>query len=440
MVSDIVSKELDLRKGHLCVLPFTGITINARGQIVLCCASTIYPVGDLKDIPDLTNFYNGDKMDFYRAEMEEGRIGSLKSCGDCWKKHTEGHRTQMTVVNDTWHYLLARDFDTDWELRKQGKSRPIRFLEYTCSNICNQTCSTCNSFFSSKWRDIEQKFSKEERKLFDRHINAIQSLSEEDIGKIIKILPNLNLVVIKGGEPWADKNNIAILNEALDVNPECTFIIISNMQSISASTYKMLEKVRTNHVKDFRVAASIDGVGRAYDWIRGGSFEKTVRNMEMYYEVTGRKIDLVPFISIQNYFEVEDIIDYFMDKNYVSGISFGNISNLPLYIKVQNLPKVICDRRTEVLKNILPQYKEQMEKAGKFLVYDPLVNDIQPNDPFSIKQLELSIQWIEKMNEVRGFRLQDHVNELQEITEMVARPSDVAWRKWRSLARHWLKR
>jgi hypothetical protein len=419
MASDIVAKEFDLRKAHLCAFPFNGITITARGEITLCCATPDNPLQRLKDVPDLCDFYNASEMEYYRREMEEGRIAAIKCCSDCFKRHSAGHRTQMTIANETWRYVLAKNFDADWELRKQGKPAPVRFLEYTCSNICNQTCATCSSFFSSKWRDIEQQFSNEEMKRFSRQVNEIQSLTDEDIRKIIKILPDLNLIVIKGGEPWADKNNIAILNHALEVNPQCAFMIISNMQAISASTLKMLAKVRTNAVKDFRVAASIDGVGKVYDWIRGGAFEKTVRNMEMYYEVTGQKIDIVPFTSILNYFEVENIIDYFMDKEYVSGIVFGNISEYPFYIKVQNLPKEICDRRTEELKVILPAYKRQMEKAGKFLVDAPLLNDIQPNDPFSKEELKLSIQWIEKMNEVRGFRLQDHVMELHEITKKV---------------------
>jgi hypothetical protein len=419
MASDIVAEEFDLRKGHLCAYPFNGMTITARGQLTLCCVNGEHPIKPLKDVADLTEFYNGAEMNFYRTEMEEGRIGSLKTCRDCYTRHSEGHRTEMTIANETWRYLLAKDFDADWKLRKDGRPAPIRFLEYTCSNICNQTCATCSSFFSSKWRDIEQQqFSNEEMRLFDRQVNEIRSLSDEDIQKIIKILPSLNLLVIKGGEPWADKNNIAILNQALDVNPQCAFVIISNMQAISASTFRMLEKVRTNRVARFRVGASIDGTGRVYDWIRGGSFEKTVRNMEMYYEITGQKIDILPFISIQNYFEIEDIIDYFMDKDYVSGIVFGNISIHPSYIKVQNLPKAICDRRTEALKAVLPAYREKMEKAGKFLVYEPLLNDIQPNDPFSKKELDLSIQWIEKMNGVRGFRLQEHVDELRGISEM----------------------
>ena len=283
MVSDVISNEFDLRKGHICAFPFNGITINAQGQVTLCCGSVAEPIGLLKDIPDLTDFYNGPEMEYYRKEMEEFRIGSLKSCGPCWRRYREGIDT-IANANDFWRYLLTKNFDTDWEFRKQNKTRPIRFLEYSCSNMCNQTCSTCSSFFSSKWRDIERQFSNEEVTSFCKNIHEHQSLTDEDIQKIRKILPNLNLLVVKGGEPWADKNNVKILSEALDTNPGCSFFIVSNMQSIPDFTFKVLQKIDANQVTEFNVAASIDGIGRVYDWIRGGygSFEKTVRTMETY--------------------------------------------------------------------------------------------------------------------------------------------------------------
>jgi MoaA/NifB/PqqE/SkfB family radical SAM enzyme len=419
MQSQIVAKEFERRKQYICALPFNGITVSARGEITLCCSTPHLPLSYLKDVPDLNSFYNSAEMNYFRTEMEDGRIGALNTCRECFKQNSEGHRTLITTVNETWLYALTKDFDADWHLRKQGKAAPLRFLEYTCSNICNQTCATCSSFFSSKWRDIEKDFSGEENTQFGRQVHQIQSLTDDDIQKILKILPDLNVLVIKGGEPWADKNNIAILNHALDVNPKCGFLIVSNMQAISESTFKMLAKVKANAVEDFRVCASIDGTGRVYDWVRGGSFDKTVDNMQRYYEVTGQKINVIPFISIMNYFEIERIIEYFTDKEYVKGIVFWNISAYPAYIRLQNLPKAIVDERQAVLAAVLPKLREKVEKTGKFLLYEPLLHDIRADDPFSMAQLKQSIQWIEKMNQIRGFRLQDHVPELRDVTEMV---------------------
>jgi MoaA/NifB/PqqE/SkfB family radical SAM enzyme len=399
-----VSKELALRRDHLCAVPFTGMTINPRGQVTLCCMTPRYVVGNLGEIPDLTEFYNGAIMEFFRTEMEEGRIGSLVPCSNfCWKNYSAGQHSFMTIANQSPH--MAKAFDADWQLRKASKPRPIRFLEYTCSNICNQTCSTCSSFFSSKWRDIERQFSSQEMKRFDRHITDVQSLSEGDIAKIMKILPDLSQLVVKGGEPWADKNNMRVLDELLDVNPQCAVVIVSNMQSISESTFKMLEKIKTNRVENFTLTASIDGIGKVYEWIRSSPFEKTIRNLERFYETTGRKIDISACTSILNYFHLEAIVDYFVDKEYITGVAFNNVAVSPKYIGAHNLPDAIYGGHRAVLERRLPLYREKLGRRGKWFAFNPVLQDIQLNRPFSVSELRLSMQWIEKMNEIRGFRL-----------------------------------
>jgi len=413
-----VSRELALRQDHLCAVPFTGMTINPLGQITLCCMTPGHVVGSLNEIPDLTKFYNSAVMEPYRSEMEEGRINSLVPCSNfCWKKYSQGQHSFMTIANQSPHF--AKAFDADWQLRKANRPRPVRFLEYTCSNICNQTCATCSSFFSSKWRDIEQQFSSEEMKRFDRHIVDTQSLSDEDIEKIMEILPGLSQLVVKGGEPFADKNNIRVLDALLDVNPQCAVSIVSNMQSISESTFKVLEKIKTNRVENFKLAASIDGIGKVYEWIRSTPFGKTIRNLERFYEITGRKTDISACISILNYFHLEAIVEYFVDKKYVAGVAFNNVAVSPKYIAVHNLPHGLYDRHKAVLERCLPLYKEKLESNGKWFAFNPVLHDVQLNKPFSVSGFQLSVQWVEKMNEIRGFRLQDHIPELNDLAGVV---------------------
>ena len=41
-----------------------------------------------------------------------------------------------------------------------------------------------------------------------------------------------------------------------------------------------------------KVSASIDGVGKVYDWIRSNNFEHLIKTMEKYYKETGNKISI----------------------------------------------------------------------------------------------------------------------------------------------------
>src|SRR5689334_20222123 len=129
MHGPVVSDEFERRKGYICALPFNGVTVSARGEITLCCATPNAPLGNLKDVSDLNDFYNGAEMDYFRTEMQEGRIGALSGCVDCFKKYSQGHWSVMTCANEQQWPAMAKTFDADWHSRKQGKGAPLRFLE-----------------------------------------------------------------------------------------------------------------------------------------------------------------------------------------------------------------------------------------------------------------------------------------------------------------------
>ena len=55
-----------LDKKFLCPAPFTGLTINPQGHIVLCCASWHVPIAHMNNIESLESVYNSSQMQYYR--------------------------------------------------------------------------------------------------------------------------------------------------------------------------------------------------------------------------------------------------------------------------------------------------------------------------------------------------------------------------------------
>jgi len=396
------------RRKVICKAPFSGITINPRGYIVLCCNSTNDTIAHISEVSSLEEIYNSAEMEHVREKMEAGKISDLPACNNCAKMFIN-HKQSMMGIFDFYKYS-ENHFDEDWKNRKLNVNRPVRYLEYTCSNMCNQTCVSCGSFFSSKWRDLNKTFTKSEKDDFSKNtIHDIVRLGKSDIDKILEVLPGLDILTVKGGEPFADKNNLKILERMIDVNPQCMTEIVSNMQTISQSTFKMLEKVKPAKAC-FNISASIDGIGKEYDWIRGGNFEKTVANMEKYYDVTGRKVLIIPFVSMFNFFSLEKIVEYFYDKEYVRGINITNISYWPNYIKIQNLPKDIIEFQQQKYKYAFKEYPN--------VQFRPVLTDVDPKIG-DFENLKRSFRWIEKMNEVRGFDLLEYVPELKELKEFL---------------------
>jgi MoaA/NifB/PqqE/SkfB family radical SAM enzyme len=151
-------------------------------------------------------------------------------------------------------------------------------------------------------------------------------MTDADVDKILKIIPNLQHLTIKGGEPFADPNNIKILEKVAKTNPKCRIEICTNFQLVTDKVIELLYKIDDVHVQ-----ASIDGTYELYDWIRGGHFDKTVDNINRYYNYGGRQVIIVSTISIYNWMHVTDLIDYWKDIKGVPRINIANLVTFPKY-------------------------------------------------------------------------------------------------------------
>ena len=367
-----------------CKVPFTGLYLQTTGNIVLCCHSQIDTLAHINDIDDLESFYNSKVMQYYRDELNKGNIETLHPCKNCIYNESLGHETFRQRIDK--FYKFPTD-SLDHQARKLGIDTPIRYLEYTLSNICNADCSTCSSFFSSKWAKVDKKMG--------RTVYPLTKVDDSAVEKIEKVLYGLNYLEIKGGEPFADVRNLRILNKLAEVNPYCNVSIVSNMHTITPESMQIIKKI-----PNLKVYASIDGVGKVYDWIRGGNFNKTVETMEEYYKQTKNKLQIGATISLYNFFNLEDIYYYFKDKEYIDNIVFHNWAIMPKYVNCDLLPKdVFEERQTKLIASPL-DYKSRTQ------------SNLKQNYTMAQAIIEM-----EKMNKHRGFDLRDHVPEINRIYE-----------------------
>ncbi len=407
--------EFNKRKDFLCALPFLGLTVGPRGSVTLCCNSTDHPIGQLAQIEDLESFFNGPVFANIRETMINEKILELPHCKWCYSNYKKGFKNEVYNVNHHWLPIYENVFDQDWHTRESGKVSPIRFLEYTCSNTCNQACSTCNSHYSSKWSSLEQSFSSSEISKFNRNPLETTSLTEKDVQKLFKITPGLVQLFIKGGEPWADKNNIKILENVLDTNPHCKISIVSNMQKLIKDALSVIKKFR-NHKGEIFLGASIDGIGDEYRWIRSTPFERTIETMAEFHQITGRKISIETCVSAHNFFSLDKIAHYFEDKEYISHINMINPAGLHKYLEYKSLPAEAVIKQKYKYMEDFSRLKESMRKKKKYFQYDLLLvteDDIKRSD--DLESLKLVVDWIGQMNRIRGFNLEDLVPELKTL-------------------------
>ena len=103
---------------------------------------------------------------------------------------------------------------------------------------------------------------------------------------------NITHLNLKGGEPFADQNNLKILDELYRVNKKMIEItIISNGNYISDKFKKCLSKFDPNV---FDISFSLDGIDKLYEWQRGSPFDISCDTINTFYVETR-----IPY-SIQN--------------------------------------------------------------------------------------------------------------------------------------------
>ncbi len=330
-----------------CLVPETGLTINPLGEIVLCCAGDNVAVSHIKDIEDVEEFFNSNVYNDIRYNFKNNNYPP--QCDVCVIHNKAGRIARFDSYNRFEFPTYEEDIQKD--------SRPIRFLEITTSNICNQMCVTCSGKYSSKWAPYEQMaidsglpWRNENHKFH----TAMYKMTDTDVDKILKIVPGLQHLTIKGGEPFADPNNIKILQRLADTNPNCRVEICTNFQLVTNTVIDLLHRLTEVHIQ-----ASIDGVNEMYDWIRGGNFKRTVNNIKRYHAVAGRKPVIVSTISIYNWMHLPELIDFWKDIEGIDRISMANLVTFPKYCSPLYLHQRHIQEGLDNFFNYLKSYKKE---------------------------------------------------------------------------------
>ena len=383
-----------MHKKHFCYIPFEGLTIDPRGKVQLCCVWTSSLGHDLHDLTESSTTI--EKL-FYSQHMESIRKKMLKddyvsACESCYKKERQGIRS---------HRLKYAKNRTD--IVNNAK---IKFLDISFSNQCNLGCAMCNSIHSSHWAQQEKTMPEDlfnrTQELYGYHKFKPFILSKEFLDSLYEILPDLEFIVIKGGEPLYDKNCLAFLKKVSEVKPDLTIKLVSNITILSEKTLQVLD-----NLKNIEITASIDGIGKVYNWIRGFDFEKIDKNFQMLSNLSNIKKLAINYTT--NIYNIENIFDTMSHfKKYQNniflnnGITFSTVSEPYLHIKL--LPN---DSKKEILTKI-------ESKQYPFSMHDEDYNTFKKLLDINHKgwptvDVNSFIKYTKWMNDVRGFNIANEV-------------------------------
>lgn len=356
------------------------LVIQPNRTLAVCCSDiTRMLKTKLQNVDNIEDFfYNSTQYNTVRKQASESDVGSFSPCVAC-KRSLNGFSTEMDTFNKT------RFPDSDNTIQ-------LEYLELTTSNICKQSCVMCGPAFSSTHAKLSNQ------------PHLIDFADSKDIEKILDILPTVKYINIKGGEPFADHNNLKILKRLVDSKNIEQITIISNGNNISNAFKEVMMKFPPN---TFQLSFSIDSFDEVYKWQRGTDYNKTVNTINKFYEDTKINYEIQSTITV---YTLPTLLESYK-KHITSFKGLRKINSTNVVWDPAWLSPSLFDE--EYLYHITKEIMEYDDYFSEWVRNG--LNNIKSYDDNT--QYERFINHTEKWNKIRGMNIWDLVPELQRIKD-----------------------
>jgi hypothetical protein len=237
-----------------------------------------------------------------------------QDCRRCWNKEDVGITSLRQIKNSTLDSLMDRDVTSFYQECKQTNTYPMYIYKIEVSNLCNATCVTCSSRYSTAWRKLEQQNSEEP-------YPVISSVADSDGirfngGHHTDLMPidykNAKFINFLGGESTLGRVNykvLELLKEHNNTDCKISFTTHGNFD---------LTKAQQDLIREFanmEFNFSIDAVGKAYEYLRYPlSWKKLLSNISWCRD-QGIEVSVAWTLSNLNIFYYDEIKQWLQSNN-----------------------------------------------------------------------------------------------------------------------------
>ena len=322
-----------------CLAPWHSILVRFNGDIV---PDGLYfnRYGNIFK-QNLQEILTGTVAQATKESILQGELPP--ECVQCSRKEAVTGHSRRIFFDHTIGPMLT---GTDYNYTKEFHD--IRMIEFNMSNICNLKCRMCNGISSSAWVKDEYKLA-ELNPLYERPVNhpefGYRNVSMDVVDRLFEFpeyFKNFEYLCIKGGEPYMEPANKKIMQKLIDLNlAKRTVLDICTNGTMVDKEFDELAM----QFKETKWTISIEGTGKLYEYIRGGSnhtFEQLESNLQNF-----NKFDRVIFANtimtynIAHIHELQSWYDTIKLPNYE--IYHLNIVATPQYLNPSLLPQDILD-------------------------------------------------------------------------------------------------
>lgn len=341
------SDQLDrlTKSDYFCMIPWIHMHGLPDGKAYPCCLGDMnWPIGDLKK-DTMKDIWNNTPYKTMRKNMLEEK--PCKECTKCYEQEKNGFMSMRNSSNKHFgHHINTVDNTKDDGTYEDFK---IKYYDVRFSNLCNMSCRTCGSLFSSSWYN-------EEVKLFgpkDHPQIMYAGRTEMDMWEQMQEhIPYVEQIYFAGGEPLIMEEHYRVLKELVRLKRfDVRLIYNTNFSRLNLKDEDVLDYWA--QFESVSIGASLDGMGPRGEYIRKGTkWDSIVNNRKRMIE----KCPNVDFyvsstVSLYNAFHVIDFHKDWVEQgllkpqdwnvNILQGSKFQRIDVLPQEYKDQLEKKIL---------------------------------------------------------------------------------------------------
>lgn len=318
-----------------CYAPWHSLTVRFNGDIAADCVYTARYGNILKQ--SLEDILSSDQSKSTKSSILNDVLP--KECSQCTAKENVNGHSRRIFFNEVLNPIIPiqSNYTVDYN--------DIVFLEFNMSNICNLKCRMCSGVNSTAWIKEDIKLSK--HSILQRPVNSPEfgytNISEDIVDSLFedgKYFTNLKYVNIKGGEPYLEPVNKKIMQKLISMGIARNIILdISTNGTIVDLEFDALAL----QFKETRWHVSIEGIGRLYEYIRGGdhfTFEQLEQNIKSFAKFD--RVILAGTVMTYNVCHLIELEQWFHKiKQSNFELYLNNVVTTPSYLNPCLLPDSI---------------------------------------------------------------------------------------------------
>ncbi len=350
-----------------CPNPFNHLNIKQEGKVSACWR---FPdkIGDYSS-QSLEDIWNGAPLRELRKNLLAGK--KPNGCRSCWDLEASGCESTRQTSLKTYAHVIKPEVaenileDGTFPLSKMS-SIEVRF-----DNICNLMCRHCSPDYSSAW---EQAVKKDEKLLevmktygtYRKNPKHI-ALSDKIVNEICeKLAPNLNEILIAGGEPLYHEKHYDFLERLIPHSKHLRLSYNTNLNTLHYQGKSIVDLWR--HFKQLWVRVSLDGSPSCFSYVRVGQNIKKVETniITLNAELDNVELSGTCTISLLNITRLVEMVDYVIGLDvyfHASLVQYPNALNIKL-LPVHMKKKITQDFNDWLYQDPLLTIKSRSKKVS----------------------------------------------------------------------------